>query len=320
MASHELGKIARNLDRKLNELQKSVIEIRMVPVGQIYSKLSRTVRKLARELNKEIELVLRGEDTELDKMMVEELTDPLMHIIRNALDHGIESAEERRAAGKNPVGHVTLNAYQQGNSVVLDVTDDGRGIDPERIRARGRAAADWSARRKSVDQQRAYELMFTPGFSTAAAGERDLRTRRRPGRREEEHPGAEGDDRRHLARRRGDDVPDLAADHAGHHPGADRRSGRREVRHSAHVGRGVAAHLLARHPHRGAEGSLHAARLHAAAAPPLRRLRPRRTTASTAPTRSGSSSSRAPARRPSASSSTRWCASRKWSSSRSASG
>src|SRR5436190_7938654 len=101
MASHELGKISRNLDRKLNELQKSVIEIRMVPVGQIYSKLSRTVRKVARELNKEIELILRGEDTELDKMMVEELTDPLMHIIRNALDHGIEPADERKAAGKN---------------------------------------------------------------------------------------------------------------------------------------------------------------------------------------------------------------------------
>jgi two-component system chemotaxis sensor kinase CheA len=166
MASHELGKIARNLDRKLNELQKSVIEIRMVPVGQIYSKLSRTVRKLARELRKEIELVLRGEDTELDKMMVEELTDPLMHIIRNALDHGIETADERRAAGKEPVGHVTLNAYQQGNSVVLDVTDDGRGIDPERIR---RVAVNRGlvGEKEIVDQQRAYELMFTAGFSTA---------------------------------------------------------------------------------------------------------------------------------------------------------
>ncbi len=166
MASHELGKIARNLDRKLNELQKSVIEIRMVPVGQIYSKLSRTVRKLARELRKEIELVLRGEDTELDKMMVEELTDPLMHIIRNALDHGIESAEERLAAGKNPVGHVTLNAYQQGNSVVLDVTDDGRGIDAERIRAVA-VSRGLVGEKEVVDQQRAYELMFTPGFSTA---------------------------------------------------------------------------------------------------------------------------------------------------------
>lgn len=167
MTSHELGKISRNLDRKLNELQKSVIEIRMVPVGQIYSKLSRTVRKTARELNKEIELVLRGEDTELDKMMVEELTDPLMHIIRNALDHGIEPPDERRAAGKNPVGRVTLNAYQQGNSVVLDVTDDGRGIDPERIR---RVAINRGlvGEKEVVDQQRAYELMFTAGFSTAA--------------------------------------------------------------------------------------------------------------------------------------------------------
>src|SRR5947209_14548332 len=134
LTMHELTKIARNFDRKLGELQKSVIETRMVPVGQIYSKLSRTVRKVARELNKEIELVLRGEETELDKMMVEELTDPLMHIIRNALDHGIEAPEERQAKGKTGVGRVTLNAYQQGNSVVIDVIDDGRGIDPELIR------------------------------------------------------------------------------------------------------------------------------------------------------------------------------------------
>lgn len=167
MTTHELTKISRNLDRKLNELQKSVIEIRMVPVGQIYSKLSRTVRKLARELNKEIELVLRGEDTELDKMMVEELTDPLMHIIRNALDHGIESADERRKKGKSPVGRVTLTAYQQGNSVVLDVTDDGRGIDPERVR---RVAIERGliGEKDAIDQQRAHELLFTPGFSTAA--------------------------------------------------------------------------------------------------------------------------------------------------------
>ncbi|MDQ3283997.1 MAG: chemotaxis protein CheA [Acidobacteriota bacterium] len=167
LTSHELGKISRNLDRKLNELQKSVIEIRMVPVGQIYSKLSRTVRKTARELNKEIELILRGEDTELDKMMVEELTDPLMHIIRNALDHGIEPADERRAAGKNPVGRITLNAYQQGNSVVLDVTDDGRGIDPERIR-RVAVSRGLVGDKEVVDPQRAHELMFTAGFSTAA--------------------------------------------------------------------------------------------------------------------------------------------------------
>jgi two-component system chemotaxis sensor kinase CheA len=167
LASHELTKIARNLDRKLNELQKSVIETRMVPVGQIYSKLSRTVRKVARELQKEIELVLHGEETELDKMMVEELTDPLMHIIRNALDHGIEPAEERAANGKNPIGQLRLNAYQQGNSVVIDVIDDGRGIDPEHVRRvavkRGLIAKD-----EAIDAARAYELLFTPGFSTAS--------------------------------------------------------------------------------------------------------------------------------------------------------
>ena len=168
MTVHELTKISRNLDRKLNELQKSVIDIRMVPVGQIYSKLSRTVRKVARELNKEIELVLRGEDTELDKMMVEELTDPLMHIIRNALDHGIEPAAERAATGKPAVGKVTLLAYQQGNSVVLDVTDDGRGIDPAHIREVA-LKHGLIGEKDSVDQARAYELLFTPGFSTASA-------------------------------------------------------------------------------------------------------------------------------------------------------
>jgi len=167
ITAHELTKIARNLERKLNELQRSVIETRMVPVGQIYSKLSRTVRKVARELNKEIELVLRGEDTELDKVMVEELTDPLMHIIRNALDHGIEPTEERIRKGKNPIGKVTLNAYQQGNSVVLDVTDDGRGIDPEVVRKTA-VKRNLIAQHDPFDQQRAYETLFTPGFSTAA--------------------------------------------------------------------------------------------------------------------------------------------------------
>lgn len=160
----ELTRISRNLDRKLNELQKTAIELRMVPVGQIYTKLSRNVRKLARELDKDIELVLRGEETELDKMLVEEISDPLMHIIRNALDHGIESQEERRAAGKNPRGRVTVMAYQQGNSVVIDVSDDGRGIDPEAIRR----AALKRGLIEAGDSIDPYDLLFAPGFSTAA--------------------------------------------------------------------------------------------------------------------------------------------------------
>jgi len=168
LLSHELTKIARNFDRRLNELQRSVIEIRMVPVGQIYSKLTRTVRKVARELGKEIELIFRGEDTELDKMMVEELTDPLMHIIRNAIDHGIEPARERLDKGKTAHGNITIEAYQKGNSVVIDVSDDGRGVDAEKIRQvalqRGLIQP-----KEEIDSVRAIELMFTAGFSTAAS-------------------------------------------------------------------------------------------------------------------------------------------------------
>jgi two-component system chemotaxis sensor kinase CheA len=155
-----LAGIARNLDRKLNELQKTAIELRMVPVGQIYTKLSRSVRKLARELDKDIELVLRGEDTELDKMLVEEISDPLMHIIRNALDHGIESPEERKAARKDAKGRITVVAYQQGNSVVIDVSDDGRGIDPDVIRD--------VAMKRGLTAANVFDLLFAPGFSTAA--------------------------------------------------------------------------------------------------------------------------------------------------------
>jgi two-component system chemotaxis sensor kinase CheA len=168
VSAHELTKIGRNLDRKLNDLQRSVIEIRMVPVGQIYTKLARTVRKIARELGKEIELTLRGEETELDKMMVEELSDPLMHIIRNAIDHGIEPAEERVRLGKPPVGRVTLDAYQTGNSVVIDIRDDGRGIDAEAVR-RVAVARGLLGPHESIDPQRAVEILFMPGFTTAAA-------------------------------------------------------------------------------------------------------------------------------------------------------
>ncbi len=167
-SAHELTKIGRNLDRKLNDLQRSVIEIRMVPVGQIYTKLARTVRKIARELGKEIELTLRGEETELDKMMVEELSDPLMHIIRNAIDHGIEPKAERARLGKPPVGNVTLEAYQKGNSVVIDVRDDGRGIETEAVR-RVAVARGLLGPKDAIDQQRAIEILFMPGFSTAAA-------------------------------------------------------------------------------------------------------------------------------------------------------
>jgi two-component system chemotaxis sensor kinase CheA len=163
---NELGKITRNLSRKLKELQGAVVEIRMVPVGQIFSKISRTARKVAREVGKNVELVFRGEETELDKMMAEELSDPLLHIIRNAIDHGIEPTQERRRQGKPDAGKIVITAYQKGNSVVIDITDDGRGINTVRVREVA-IERGLIGKTESIDQARAFELLFTPGFSTA---------------------------------------------------------------------------------------------------------------------------------------------------------
>ena len=163
----ELDKIHKALDRKLQELQASVIEVRMVPLRQVFDKLSRVVRRLRLDLGKEARLEITGADTELDKLIVEELVDPLMHIIRNAFDHGLESLDERRAAGKPPEGVIRLEASQRGNDVVITVADDGRGIDPERVRvvaaARGLIAAG-----AQLSPRELLDLVFAPGFSTRA--------------------------------------------------------------------------------------------------------------------------------------------------------
>jgi two-component system, chemotaxis family, sensor kinase CheA len=162
----ELGKTAKGMERKLNELQKRVLEVRMVPVGQLFEKLSRIVRRISREQGKKITLRVSGTDTELDKMIVEDIADPLMHIIRNAIDHGIELPEERLALGKEESGTIRLSSNQQGNHVVIAVADDGRGIDPEKIAKKalelGLIASD-----EGLSSQEILELIFLPGFSTA---------------------------------------------------------------------------------------------------------------------------------------------------------
>jgi len=164
--SVELGKAAKGMERKLNELQKRVMEVRMVPVGQLFEKMSRIVRKISREQEKRIELRLAGTDTELDKMIVEDITDPLMHIIRNSLDHGIEPPAERRALGKDDTGVIRLSSYQKGNHVVIEVEDDGRGFDLARITGKAVElglidSAEGLSRKEILD------LIFLPGFSTA---------------------------------------------------------------------------------------------------------------------------------------------------------
>jgi two-component system chemotaxis sensor kinase CheA len=164
----ELQRANRALGRRLDELQAGILEVRMVPLDQVFDKLARMVRKTAREVGKEIELHVEGGDVELDKLIVEELSDPLMHLIRNAIDHGIEAPDERARLGKPPAGQLHLRAAQKGNQVEIRVEDDGAGIDEERIRevAVQRGLASGEAVRE-LGRRDVMNLIFAPGFSTA---------------------------------------------------------------------------------------------------------------------------------------------------------
>ncbi|HUT55402.1 MAG TPA: chemotaxis protein CheA [bacterium] len=165
--SIELVKNTRTMERKLSELQSGVLEVRMVPVGQIFDKLHRNVRKLSRELEKEIEFVAEGGDTELDKLIIEDLADPLMHIIRNALDHGIEVKAERIQLGKPAKGLIRLRAFQRGNHVVIEIYDDGAGINYDRIKRKAVEMGFFSASAEPRADE-LIECLFAPGFSTAS--------------------------------------------------------------------------------------------------------------------------------------------------------
>lgn len=164
----DMYRITQTLQRRVSELQEQVLDIRMVPVGQIFGRLSQVIRRYSREVERKIELTIFGEDTEIDKYVAEEIVDPLVHIVRNAIDHGIESEEERRRCGKKEAGSVTLRAMQRGNNVVIDVQDDGRGIDVEKIR---RMAVEKGIIKAGDELQRGelIDLIFTPGFSTKEA-------------------------------------------------------------------------------------------------------------------------------------------------------
>ncbi len=162
----ELGKAAKGLERKLNELQKGVMDIRMTPVGQLFDRMTSIVRKVSREQGKLVELRISGADTELDKMIIEDISDPLMHIIRNSIDHGIESPEERVRQGKDEKGVISLSSKQKGNHVVIEVEDDGKGIDFDRVKQRALQTGHIRSIEGLSDKD-VLELLFLPGFSTA---------------------------------------------------------------------------------------------------------------------------------------------------------
>ena len=154
--------------RVLNDLQRSVMKIRMVPVDQLFRRFPRMVRDVSRQCGREVELDISGQDTDLDKGILDAIAEPLTHLVRNAVSHGIEPAEERRKLGKKPQGVVRLNAYHHGNQVVVEVTDDGRGIDAQKIRAKaielGMTTPEEAAR---MSEAETLDFIFRPGFSTA---------------------------------------------------------------------------------------------------------------------------------------------------------
>jgi two-component system chemotaxis sensor kinase CheA len=158
-----LAQLARNT----RQLQEAAMSLRMLPIGQIFSRFPRLVRDLAGKLGKDIELVIEGEGTELDKSLIEKLIDPLTHIVRNSIDHGIEAVADRNAAGKNPRGTLRLSACHRGGNIVIEVIDDGRGLDRERILAKARERGLPS--NDEMSDAEVWQLIFEPGFSTAEA-------------------------------------------------------------------------------------------------------------------------------------------------------
>lgn len=159
--------VASELERNTREIQEAVMSIRMLPVSFVFNRFPRVVRDLSGKLGKNIELIIEGGDTELDKGLTEKLVDPLTHLVRNSIDHGIESAEVRRERGKDPVGKVTLRAAQQGGNIVISISDDGGGLNRERILAK--ALENNIAISENPKDEEVWQLIFAPGFSTAAA-------------------------------------------------------------------------------------------------------------------------------------------------------
>lgn len=165
----ELNQVVSIVSLVTTDLQIAVMKTRMLPIGKVFNKFPRMIRDLSRDLNKKIELVISGEETELDKSIVEEIGDPLVHIIRNSCDHGIESPETRKAARKPETGTIELKAYNEGNHIVVSITDDGKGLDVNMLKAKSlEKGIITESEADNMADKEAFGLIFKPGFSTAA--------------------------------------------------------------------------------------------------------------------------------------------------------
>jgi two-component system chemotaxis sensor kinase CheA len=163
-----VGEASLALGRAANDLQEGVMKLRMLPVGQLFNRMPRLIRDLSQRVNKAVSLQVQGGDTEVDKRIIEQIYNPLVHLIRNAVDHGIEDQEARRRQGKTAEGTILLNAYAQGNQVVIDVEDDGAGIDSAAVLDKAISSGLIDAREaRNLSEEQMYEFLFAPGFSTS---------------------------------------------------------------------------------------------------------------------------------------------------------
>lgn len=164
--SKDLADSAALLARTTNEIQESIMKVRMVPIGQVFDRFPRTVRDVAKARGKEVQLQISGADTDLDKTIVDEVGEPLMHLLRNCVDHGIEAPDERERQGKPRMGTIALNAYHEGNQIIIEISDDGGGINLDKVRAKAIKNGLIGTEDRLTDRE-LIELIFTPGFSTA---------------------------------------------------------------------------------------------------------------------------------------------------------
>ena len=156
------------LERVTTNLHESVMNVRMVPIETVVNRFPRMIRDLSKKLDKKMELYMTGEETELDRTVIDEIGDPLMHLLRNSADHGLESAEVRRERGKDEIGTIFLNAFQDGNNVVIEVGDDGNGIDIEKVKRKGIEKGTITPEQAEVmSDKEVIDLLFQPSFSTS---------------------------------------------------------------------------------------------------------------------------------------------------------
>ncbi|MBQ5850381.1 MAG: chemotaxis protein CheA, partial [Lachnospiraceae bacterium] len=166
MHLENFDKQARQLRKLTDEMQEVVMSIRMIPISSTFHKMKRIVRDMCKKVNKEANLVLVGEKTEVDKNVLDALSDPLMHLIRNSMDHGLESPEDRQKVGKNPVGTITLEAKNTGGDIIVSVSDDGRGLDKDKLIAKAISRGLVNKPESEITDKEAYNFILMPGFST----------------------------------------------------------------------------------------------------------------------------------------------------------